>query len=410
MKQKWKIYIFISIIFLAMFQGKAIYATSASVAFSSTSKSYVVGDSFIVTVSVESGANMSDFQTYVAYDPAVLQLVDTGNYVTGSDGLVFISDLENEASKSKQYRMKFKAIKEAETEIYISDKVYIFEAGTGEEMSVSKNTLRLNIQKSKVDTLAKHEGLQSLMVSEGTLEPAFSSDVTNYRVEVSSATNTLFIDAKKKLKAYQVEIEGNTDLQSGENKAYVRVKDSEQNEKIYVITIYKRSTEEELLLLEQQKEEESDLATGVILKQEHATIYFSTSISLELVPLPDRSLIPNGYIEDSIKINGILVPVYRLEEEGVSDFVLLYGKTKDGSAKFYVYDRIGEHVQRYVEENKKTIKEQEIDTYKQREELLFAVLFVMVVMLLGTLSVLIRTKARHHKRYELLEQEYEEEL
>ena len=87
----------VSLIFL-LFQGKAIYAASASVAFSTTRSDFVVEDEFIVTLTAESSAGISGFQTYVAYDTTMLELTDTGRHVSGGDGLIFISDLESAPS------------------------------------------------------------------------------------------------------------------------------------------------------------------------------------------------------------------------------------------------------------------------------------------------------------------------
>ena len=95
MKKRWMVVLLLLVLLLGIGNGKAIYATSASVAFSSSSKTYQIGDQFVVTLTASASVGISDFQTYVAYDPSILELVDTGNYVAGNDGLVFISDLGN---------------------------------------------------------------------------------------------------------------------------------------------------------------------------------------------------------------------------------------------------------------------------------------------------------------------------
>ena len=77
----------------SVWEGKAINAASASVAFSSSKEEYTVGESFIVTLTAESSSGISGIQTYVAYDPAVLELTDVGKCVSGENGLILISDL-----------------------------------------------------------------------------------------------------------------------------------------------------------------------------------------------------------------------------------------------------------------------------------------------------------------------------
>ena len=133
----------VSLIFL-LFQGKAIYAASASVAFSTTRSDFVVEDEFIVTLTAESSAGISGFQTYVAYDTTMLELTDTGRHVSGGDGLIFISDLDGD-EQIRDYHMKFRALSPGETEVYISDTIYMYSGTDSQQMSVSKNTLKLKI-------------------------------------------------------------------------------------------------------------------------------------------------------------------------------------------------------------------------------------------------------------------------
>jgi hypothetical protein len=178
-----------------------------------------------------------------------------------------------------------------------------------------------------------------------------------------------------------------------------------------VISIYKRSIEEEMLLKEERKAQEAGKEKfGVAVTTKNGTVTLSTSIGLELVPLPERSLIPNGYVEDKIKVQGVSIPVYCLQDESIHDFVLVYGKTKGGEAKFYVFDRIGENIQRYKEENNVERNDYELQKEKEKVEIMFAVVFVMVVFVVILLSALLRQRGRNHRNFYDLEREYEEEL
>lgn len=260
-------YILCCVLITGLWSGKILYASSAALAFTKDKDQLVVGQSFIVTLTVESMAEFKDFQTYVAYDPKALELIDTGNYVTGSEGLVFISDIDGKTSNVHQYRMKFRALQEGSSEIYVSDTVYIYEAATGKEMSVSKGTLQINIeQEAKQES---NQGLGSLTVGEGTLQPEFDSDVTEYQVEVSEDTDTLFLDAKAKLKADTVTIEGNTNLKEGDNTAKIIVTDKNGTKMEYRILIHKKSKEEEVL---EEEEKETDTEWTENKKESQLTI------------------------------------------------------------------------------------------------------------------------------------------
>ena len=411
MKKRWMAVLLLLVLLLGIGNGKAIYATSASVAFSSSSKTYQIGDQFVVTLTASASVGISDFQTYVAYDPSILELVDTGNYVAGNDGLVFISDLGNSKKSTRKYRMKFKALKEGPCEIYVSDDVYIYEADTGEEMSVSKNILQLDITKP-VMTIDSHKGLSSLTVSEGNLIPEFSSEITEYQVVVSADTEMLYMDAKGALESYQVKVNGNTQLKTGENTATIEVTDLNGQSKIYTIKIHKNSKEEEAL----SKEEESEPLNNTKKKnlslqveQEKEKILFQSGIELEIVPIPEYNVVPDGYVENTFTFQGIEVPVYVPEQDSASDYVLLYGKTAEGNAQFYCFDRIQETIQRYQYKEQNVVSSDEtVEKYKQKIELLYGMVFLLLVIVLIVFSIWVSGKLWKKETREL-EKEYEEE-
>lgn len=411
MKKRWMAVLLLLVLLLGIGNGKAIYATSASVAFSSSSKTYQIGDQFVVTLTASASVGISDFQTYVAYDPSILELVDTGNYVAGNDGLVFISDLGNSKKSTRKYRMKFKALKEGPCEIYVSDDVYIYEADTGEEMSVSKNILQLDITKP-VMTIDSHKGLSSLTVSEGNLIPEFSSEITEYQVVVSADTEMLYMDAKGALESYQVKVNGNTQLKTGENTATIEVTDLNGQSKIYTIKIYKKSKEEEALSKEEESEPLNNTKKKTLslqVSQKKEKILFQSGIELEIVPIPEYNVVPDGYVENTFTFQGIEVPVYVPEQDSASDYVLLYGKTAEGNAQFYCFDRIQETIQRYQYKEQNVVSSDEtVEKYKQKIELLYGMVFLLLVIVLIVFSIWVSGKLWKKETREL-EKEYEEE-
>lgn len=280
MKKRISILVLFLLVFFVSLNERAIYAASASVAFSASNKNPSVGDTIIVTLTAESSMGIKDFQTYVAYDPSVLELVDTGTHVKGSDGLVYISDVGNEADVLRQYRMKFKALCEGSCEIYVSDTVYINDASTGKEMSVSKNTIQIDVKKAVQNIENTNKGLASLSISEGTLMPEFNSKTTQYKTKVSADTDTLFIDAVGKLGAYEVTVTGNKNLKAGDNQAKICVTDQNGIEKVYTIDIYKPTAKEN----ENEKEQEQatkDAQFSVLTKGEK--IYLKSDIDRKSV-------------------------------------------------------------------------------------------------------------------------------
>ena len=409
MKKRISILVLLLLVLFVSLNERAIYAASASVAFSASNKNPSVGDTIIVTLTAESSVGIKDFQTYVAYDPSVLELVDTGTHVKGSDGLVYISDVGNEADVLRQYRMKFKALQEGSSEIYISDTVYIYDASTGKEMSVSKNTLQIDVKKAVQKTENTNKGLASLNISEGTLTPEFNSKTTEYKTKVSADTENLFIDAMGKLSAYEVTITGNKNLKPGNNQAKITVKDQNGTEKVYTIDIYRPTSEEIENENEEQERDENAKVSQFSVVSKGEKIYLKSDIKLQLVSVPSSDVIPDGYIETSITLDEKEITAYIPEKDSASDYVLLYGKVGDAEAKFYSFDRIGETIQRYNSNASQADDIQKnLEVYEKEIYILQKAILVCVILIFVLIVLLIRMKVKANARREYLKMEWEE--
>ena len=406
----------VSLIFL-LFQGKAIYAASASVAFSTTRSDFVVEDEFIVTLTAESSAGISGFQTYVAYDTTMLELTDTGRHVSGGDGLIFISDLDGD-EQIRDYHMKFRALSPGETEVYISDTIYMYSGTDSQQMSVSKNTLKLKIGQQQTVENDNSKNLASLDVSVGELMPAFEPKISEYQVTVPSDVDMLYIDAKARLKACTVKISGNDKLQEGDNLATVVVTGKDGAQKIYNIHIKKMTKEEEKLQQEEEavlaeEEEEVVVENAVSIKDKDGIWYLNSNVSLEVVPVPDFSLIPSGYVESVLSVDGKNFAVYAPEEDSSSEFVLIYGRMGNREAMFYRYDRIEQTIQRYESDSFSTVSTTESRGEEKENQPVWMNIFLGVLALVG-LVLLIEKTARNIRvtksiERSLDEEEYEEE-
>lgn len=400
---------FVLLIFLS-FQGKAIYAASASVAFSTTSSEFVVDDAFIVTLTAESSSGISGFQTYVAYDTTMLELTDTGRHVSGGDGLIFISDLDGD-EQIRDYHMKFRALSPGETEIYISDTIYMYSGSDSQQMSVSKNTLKLNIGQQQTVKAGSDKNLASLNVSQGELVPAFDPKILEYQVNVPSDVDMLYIDAKAKLKACTVKISGNDNLQEGDNLATVAVTGKDGSQKIYNIHINKMTREEEKLQKEEtdvvtEDEEEGVTGNSISMNNKDGTWYLNSNVSLEVVPIPASSVIPSGYVESALSIDGKNLAVYVPEEDSTSAFVLIYGRMGNEEAMFYRYDRMEQTIQRY--ENVTVPSSGTTEERRDGEEHTSVWLYIFCVVLVFVILLLI-SRLLKLKEQLVYEQEYKEE-
>ena len=164
------------------------------------------------------------------------------------------------------------------------------------------------------------------------------------------------------------------------------------------------------------KEEESEPLNNTKKKtlslqvsQKKEKILFQSGIELEIVPIPEYNVVPDGYVENTFTFQGIEVPVYVPEQDSASDYVLLYGKTAEGNAQFYCFDRIQETIQRYQYKEQNVVSSDEtVEKYKQKIELLYGMVFLLLVIVLIVFSIWVSGKLWKKETREL-EKEYEEE-
>ena len=110
-------------------------ASSATVEFTSGSDVTNVGSevSIVFTVTSED-ALIGDVETFIAYDPDILQFISGGEFIKGDNGILKVSDKDNtEGVAKKTYNIEFKAINTGVTDIVIS-------GGNAEITDFSDNT------------------------------------------------------------------------------------------------------------------------------------------------------------------------------------------------------------------------------------------------------------------------------
>lgn len=103
------------------------------------------------------------------------------------------------------------------------------------------------INVTKTDNVeAANTNLETLAVEYYTLSPEYNANVTNYNVEVSNLTNDLNILAIPEDEDAKVDINGNKNLKTGNNKVIISVTaENGITKKDYLINVYKRNEDEE---------------------------------------------------------------------------------------------------------------------------------------------------------------------
>lgn len=108
--------------------------------------------------------------------------------------------------------------------------------------------------------------LENLAVENGTLNPEFDANITNYKVEVSSDTDTVNVLAVPERINAKVNINKANKLEVGDNTIEITV-NAEDNitKKKYVVIVHRRNKEEENQLKEENKQQAEKLSA--ILQQ-----------------------------------------------------------------------------------------------------------------------------------------------
>nr|WP_294491912.1 cohesin domain-containing protein [uncultured Anaerosporobacter sp.] len=371
MKQKKNtllIYILLIGLFVNMIPSIAVKAASATVSITLKDTEIKLNDTFNVIVKVEATDTIGGFETFLTYDESKMEFISGGSLVSGGDGILRVSDMNPEnIAKSRKYILQFKAVEQGNAQIETMDQAYVYTYEDSAEMSVSSNRLSISIgTDEKVSNNAK---LYSLRISPGVLSPEFADNTTKYTAEVESDVKELVISAMAQDGDAKVKTKGNKDLHAGPNEVNIIVTAPSGDQKTYTIVVTKKEdptsqngqTEGEGEDIPDETEDgitedditEADQETleseGYLITEEGESITLHFSSAYEIVPLEDSSMIPSGYEETTMKLQGVAVTVYEPIGGGFVDYVLLYMKKGDGEPQFYRYDKTESTVQRYEE-------------------------------------------------------------
>jgi hypothetical protein len=360
------IYILFICLLVNTVPSKTVNAASATVSITLKDTEVKLNDTFNVIVKVEATDGIGGFETFLTYDESKLEFISGGSMVSGGDGILRVSDMNPEnIVKSRKYVLQFRALKQGNAQIETMDQAYVYTYEDSAEMSVSSN--RLSISIGTDETVSNNTKLNSLRISPGVLSPEFSAKTTKYTVEVENDVKELVISAMAQDKDAKITTKGNKDLKSGPNEVNIIVTAPSGDQKTYTIVVTKK--EKPTNQKEETKGEGDDTldnsedgekenentelqeeileSEGYLVTEEDESIKLYFSSEYEVVSLEDSNLIPSGYEETTMKLQGITVTAYEPVGGEVVGYVLLYMKKGDNEAQFYRYDKTENTVQRY---------------------------------------------------------------
>lgn len=130
------------------------------------------------------------------------------------------------------------------------------------------NTKNYKVYVTKTNDLEKaNTNLETLAIRQGTLEPEFTANVTGYNIEIGNDTQTIDILAIPENVNAKVQIDGNGNMQIGDNKIVVTViAEDGVTKRKYNINVHRRNAQEEEEATEEQANQVQKVAS--ILNQQ----------------------------------------------------------------------------------------------------------------------------------------------
>lgn len=429
-----------------------VNAASANIQVTSGTNRVVVGNTFTVNVKVSSSNVLGVWEWTISYDTKKLKLMSGPSTAT-------VKDYGDRKIKSKTYTYKFKAIATGNTSVTVKSAA-VYDYGTEKTMSLSKGTKSVKIitQAQLESTYSKNNNLKSLSIDGLKLTPEFNKNTTEYKVEATSNTERVKVNASKEDSKASVSGTGTHDVTEGENKIKVTVTAENGSTKTYTIivnvsdpnpinvkindkdyTVVKRESK-----LEAPKNYEKTEVTindqkvpGFINKTNNFTLvglkdidgniklytydsntnqykeYSETTLNQnKIYPLPlDKEF--DGYTKATVKINEVEFEAYTDE---TNEFYIIHAKDLDtGKDNYFTYDKINNTIIRFHE--KEEIKDEtpncdsKLKQYKKMLILLFSeTIIIFLILICILISKISKTKKRKkQRRLMLLEEERKQE-
>ncbi|MGN0973193.1 MAG: cadherin-like beta sandwich domain-containing protein [Bacilli bacterium] len=307
-----------------------------------------------------------------------------------------------------------------------SDNVSVNIINSNDDGSRSNSSSNKTYSNTANQELSNNNYLKSLTIDGYNLSPSFNKDVTSYNVEVDELSEKIKINAEAEDKTATIEGIGEKSLEK-DNIFQIVVKAENGQVKTYTINVLfkddnpikvKKGNKTYTLVKRKSLIKEFDDYKSTTIKinnQEIPALYNKTTkltlvglrykdkvylyrynketntyvryieydfknVKLVLFKLSDK-MIPDGYKEYTIKINGYNTKVYKLRKS--SKYSLIYGMNiKTGIKTLYLHDSKENTVQRYTTEAMTALKNQNSKYQKICIGLCGGVALLVIVLLI----------------------------
>ena len=395
---------------LAAYPVQTAQAASATITLSADTEEIHAGDTVEVKLTISADATIGDFEAFISYDDTVFEFYSAASCITGGAGFLKVSDIgASPSAQERTYRIYFAALTQGECEVALYDRPIVYCYTDGTEMSVTGVNKIFQVLPSF--SASGNSRLSALYMVDDrpatvALTPAFSPENTSYYAAVDYEVDMVIVSAITEDSLANVEITGGKNLEPGTNEVLVTVTAEDGSKTVYTIYVYRSEYEEEPENPE-KKEPEITVTPGIGFEKAEDRVLVTEYHTYTVCEKPAEFVLPDGYVQTALMIDGIQVAAYARQGENPEEFLLLVLKNEAGEVNWYRYDRVEQTLQRVNEEeyvvtqviqsNDESLKEA-IKEYQVHQSLLtFGVAFlfgICVVLLLVVLWLCIRRKNR----------------
>ena len=304
-----KIVKYVLVLLLGIMMLTPVKVEAASLSLSASRSSVEVGDTVTFTVSASNGAGRIDLSGAVndsvfldnSSQSFSVTATQAGTLTVTASGV--LADYDTEADQSFSRSVSVKVNSPSSGGGGSSSGSSGNNGSTSNEETTPEETPEEETPKSTDNTLS------SLSVDKGTLSPAFSSDVTDYTVDLTNSETEITISATANDSKASVSGTGLQPLKIGANSFAVDVTSESGSRRSYIVNVNVSETPTVFL-------EKDGNQMGILNNLEGMDI-------------------PKGFTETKVTINGQEVTALVNEEGRVT---LLYMQNANGEKQFFIYD------------------------------------------------------------------------
>ena len=299
----------------------AAFAATGQITFSDPTAT--VGNQVTVSMRISSDSALGASDVMLNYDSSALEFVSGTNANGGAGSIRVVGSMEEANQTDFRFTLTFRALKAGTSSISVAS----YEVYDADSQTVSLSHVGTSaVQVSAPSTYSSDASLSSLTVSPGELSPAFSPDVTEYSVTVPGDVDRLTISAPATDDGATVSINGNENLQMGENTVTCQVTAEDgETTRTYTLTVTK--TDE----ASSEDGTETSVDAGAVGSGVQVTVDEGT---WQVAESFDAAALPSGFTQTEITYDGTQV---QAGTDG-NGTILLYMTDENGNGDFFVYD------------------------------------------------------------------------